>query len=799
MPVRHGWAATTLNSMSRIFDKGRDYATGRWMIAGWLLLSVGVIAIGVHAWMQAGSLSSTLGEQAAERQLRGALETRLAAEGASGLQPYVETLVNRGAMGLRQLAIRVPGGTVVAQAGAYDNFTVPMISPLYVDRLRRFMLESAGSTREFTLTRDGRTVATVSYVVAAGSVRDVRTDAVTALANQAWLLIGIGLLLLLVGLLPVLRPSPMLRQQLSERAGNVGPRLDSNGPAAPTTADGSLDGHAARALDRLQRGVIVIDADLRLREINPVAQTLTGWSREAAMGRLVYSVFHPLADDDQPLTTPAETAVRENCETTAEECRLRSRDGSIRHIEMAAAVLEGRNGRPDGAVLFFHNISARRENVDRLRADAQRTQDVVDHLDDGILTTDAAGVITFANARAARMFGYRRAELVGATITKLMPVPFLNMPDVHVHDYGDDKARARLPRVVGWRRDATTFPIDLHAQPLQVEGDMQGDELVLVIRDLTQQLRKDNLSLRMGRLFDHAAEEIYVFDAQSMYFTEVNRAAQRNIGLEEGQLARMTPAMITQDIDVETLQEYYARLRSGAVEHLHYRARHQRADGSSYPVEVRLSYSRAEEPPVFMAMATDCSERETNEARLARQAMQDDLTGLPNRAMAISTLRDAIRKAVQNGDNLAAVFVDLDRFKRINDTYGHEAGDQVLRETGERLASFKREGCFIARLSGDEFVVLCAGLADRAATEALAERLRASFDLAHTIGDRSVSVSASIGVAVFCAGSEDPVEPGALLSQADRAMYLAKKAGGGRAHVYFGSESTSQDSGKRHA
>ncbi|WP_350214985.1 diguanylate cyclase [Algiphilus sp.] len=766
------------------FQSPRPDLPGRGALLLWMAVASVLMVFGVIALLQANRLEASVSIDESERQLRAAIETRLAAEGSEDLQGFVRTLVNRGTIGLRYLSISVPGGTTVAEASAYEGFSVPMISPLYVERLRDFMLNQSGERRRFDIRRDGRSVASVEYVSAPEAVAAARTDAIQQLLWQGWILMLGGMLLLGVGVTFYLRPARPPAMQWAERArgGSVATETQD---AGRTPAEHSFGGRAAQALNRLQRGVIIVDADIRIREINKVAERLTGWSREDAVGRLVYSVFHPLAEDDQPLTTPAETAVRERCETFAEECRLRARDGAMHAIEMQAAALEGAGGKSDGAVLFFHDISDRRDNVDRLRADARRTQDIVDHLDEGVLTTDAAGVINFANARAARMFGYKRGALIGATVTKLMPVPFLNMPEVRVRDYSDSQAGARLPRVVGWRQDATTFPVELLAQPL---GDEADGDLVLVLRDLTQQLRKDNLSLRMGRLFDYAAEEIYVFDAQSLYFTEVNRSAQRNLGLEDEQLARMTPVMITEGVDADVLQDYYLHLRSGQTEHVRYRARHRRGDGTSYPVEVRLSYSRSEEPPVFMAMATDCSEQEAAESRLARQAMQDELTGLANRAAVMHALRDALREAVQAGGHLAVLFLDIDHFKRVNDRYGHEVGDALLRAIGQRLEGMRGDGLTVARLSGDEFVVLRPQAGDRAQVEAFVERVRETMSEPFAVGDRSIRVTASFGVAVFRGDAEDPVEAGALLSQADRAMYLAKKAGRDRVHVYFGAE-----------
>jgi PAS domain S-box-containing protein len=137
-----------------------------------------------------------------------------------------------------------------------------------------------------------------------------------------------------------------------------------------------------------------------------------------------------------------------------------------------------------------------------------------------------------------------------------------------------------------------------------------ADGFVVIVRDITERLRSDNLTLRLGRLLDNAMDEVYIFDAQSLYFLEVNRGARRNLGYSPEQLARMTPLSIAPALDMATFHDYLNRLRGGDLEHLIYRAEHRRADGTSYPVEVRLNFSRDEEPPVFMAVASDISVRD---------------------------------------------------------------------------------------------------------------------------------------------------------------------------------------------
>ena len=155
----------------------------------------------------------------------------------------------------------------------------------------------------------------------------------------------------------------------------------------------------------------------------------------------------------------------------------------------------------------------------------------------------------------------------------------------------------------------------------------EGSEgLVVIVRDISERLRGENLATRLGRLLDAANEEVYIFDAQTLRFLEVNRGARRNLGYGAEALARMTPLDISEELADDSLRTFLSRLHSGERDHLVYRCRHRRQDGSSYPVEVRLNYSREEEPPVFMAIATDISERLSAEEKLNQLAHFDAQT-----------------------------------------------------------------------------------------------------------------------------------------------------------------------------
>jgi diguanylate cyclase (GGDEF)-like protein len=166
--------------------------------------------------------------------------------------------------------------------------------------------------------------------------------------------------------------------------------------------------------------------------------------------------------------------------------------------------------------------------------------------------------------------------------------------------------------------------------------------------------------------------------------------------------------------------------------------------------------------------------------KLAQQALHDGLTGLPNRTLLLERIRHALEAAKRYGDSVALLFIDLDGFKTINDTLGHDAGDKVLLAMAGRLQQVVRPSDTVARLGGDEFVILCERLhgADEAA--AIAERALDVLGQACRLGAKEVTLSASVGIALAC-GTEDP---DTLLIQADLAMYVAKRRGGSDHETY---------------
>ena len=240
-----------------------------------------------------------------------------------------------------------------------------------------------------------------------------------------------------------------------------------------------------------------------------------------------------------------------------------------------------------------------------------------------------------------------------------------------------------------------------------------------------------------------------------------------------GRNCRLLQGPNTRREAADDLRAAYREGRPGRAVLLNYRS-----DGSTWWNEVQVSpiHDAAGEVTHWIGLQQDVSDRLQRDQRLDRMAYRDDLTGLPNRARLREDLDLALARAERAGTSAAVLFVDLDGFKQVNDAYGHEAGDAVLRLTAQRLGHAVRATDLLGRHGGDEFLLLVADLprSDAARiSDIVAGQLRRALEPAIEVRSARVHVRASIGIAVY---PHDAHDADALLRRADEAMYAAKRA-----------------------
>jgi diguanylate cyclase (GGDEF)-like protein/PAS domain S-box-containing protein len=308
-----------------------------------------------------------------------------------------------------------------------------------------------------------------------------------------------------------------------------------------------------------------------------------------------------------------------------------------------------------------------------------------------------------------------------------------------------------------------------------------GDREAFVVhwRDVTERKRAEKQQDRMARMLDKSLNEIYLFDQETLRFTYANAGALANLGYDLATLQAMVTVDIKPGFTEATFRHHVQPLIDGSTELLAYETVHQRADGTRYDVEVYLQRDTTDDRPLFMALILDITDRKIAEAQVQRLAFSDHLTGLPNRRMLLDQLDKAMAGCVRHRRRGGLLFVDLDDFKTLNDTLGHDRGDLLLQQVAKRLRSCVRESDTVARLGGDEFVVMLedlhvADLEAGAEAQAAAEKILAVLNQPYQLGDRKYHGTPSIGITLFGARPESLEEP---LKRADMAMYQAKAAG----------------------
>jgi len=284
-------------------------------------------------------------------------------------------------------------------------------------------------------------------------------------------------------------------------------------------------------------------------------------------------------------------------------------------------------------------------------------------------------------------------------------------------------------------------------------------------RDMDARIRLDEDLRRFRLAMDATADAIFLVDRANRSFVDVNVTACRMLGYEREDFLRA---------ELGRLEDLYDKLLAGDHAGTMTELLLQRKDGSPLSVEVQGRTLRSGSNWILVAVARDITERKEAERRLLKLAHFDTLTGLPNRSQFYESLTHSLSMAQEHKWALAVLFLDMDRFKNINDTLGHTIGDELLRQFSSRLVDCLRVRDTIGRFGGDEFaaiLMLPEGAQNAiAVVDKIREALRRPFDLK----GHEVTITASIGISVY---PDDGVDADSLIQYADTAMYRAKEAG----------------------
>jgi diguanylate cyclase (GGDEF)-like protein/PAS domain S-box-containing protein len=531
-------------------------------------------------------------------------------------------------------------------------------------------------------------------------------------------------------------------------------------------------------LDTIDQGIAVFDAD----------EKLVAWNlRYFELLEMPVALARPECRLDTLRT--ASEAVARLCPTSIGTLARISR---FEQAMPAGPVLElARFPMPDrGFVMTAGDITSLKEGEERIRRLLGQQRAIFDNAHVGIILADDRKMLD-VNTRMAEIFGYDSpAEMIGQ-LTEILYPSHEDYLHVGGRIYGELAASGYSEgdtRMV--RKDGKPLWIRLSGRPLDARAPIEGS--IWAFTDVTGQ-REQQAQLELAQLvFNHSNEALMVTDANNR-IESVNTAFTTITGYEAGEMIGATPGVLKSgQHDGDFYRAMWEALNRDDRWEGEIIDRHK--SGRLYPKWLTIRVVRNPDRSVahYVAAFSDISVRKAAEEKIQYMAHHDALTGLPNRVLLRDRFEQMYRRVSREQRALAMYFLDLDHFKRINDTLGHAIGDEILIAVTQRLSACLRRSDTISRLGGDEFIILVEGEESTRFFAGLAEKICRVLEAPFELGGQSLTSTGTIGIAVAPA---DGTDFDTLMKKADMAMYHAKDKG--RGSFSFFDERMNRDSADR--
>ncbi|WPL18474.1 Cyclic di-GMP phosphodiesterase Gmr [Thiorhodovibrio winogradskyi] len=533
----------------------------------------------------------------------------------------------------------------------------------------------------------------------------------------------------------------------------------------PLKLDSAHDLHAA-LFNAMTDGVLVVNRQGLIIDCNPAFHRRLGYRKDELTGRSVTTLDPP----EFAAQVPRRLAeIEQQGQATFETAHYR-KDGSVMPVELNA-----RSFQVGSELVFFsvvRDISERKEMETRLHEGIETYEAAVNTTTLGFWMVDMDGCFLEVNAAYLKLSGYSRDEFLRLRIPDIEALEQPAETARHIAQIirdGSDRFRSEHRR-----QDGSRWPVEVVTSFSRV----QGGRFFVFIEDISERVVQEHRLQLAARVFDTMDQAVVVTDASNR-IVSINPAAVRITGYTFDEVRGKDPSIFASGRhDRAFYDAMWASLH--ASRHWEGEIWDRRKDGTLYAKWLGINAIHDSQGALYqyVSVFSDITERKKTEELVWRQANFDALTGLPNRHLFYERLEQEIKKAGRTRQGIAVLFIDLDRFKEVNDSLGHAKGDALLAQAAGRIGAKVRESDTVARLGGDEFTVVLPNFGDRANLERIARELIMTLAEPYELGDDDRGyISASIGITLF---PDDADNLDGLLKHADQAMYVAKAEGRNR-------------------
>ena len=528
-------------------------------------------------------------------------------------------------------------------------------------------------------------------------------------------------------------------------------------------------------MEQMYDGYFEVDLDGNFTFVNDAVCRNLGYSKDEMVGK---SYRYTTPEDDIKNIF----IVFNRVYTTGEPHKgfahkIRRKDGSMIFVESSADLRRNEMGEVIGFRSIVRDITERRQLEEELRTSEERYRALFDRSLDLVYIHDFEGNFTDANNMLLKLLGYQREDILSLNITSLIGTDQLSKTVQTLKELKETGAQQGITEYRVKCKDGTFLYLETTESVIYRDGKpyaIQG-----IARDITDRKQLENAlrksEERYRTILQEMQDSYFEVDLKGN-FTFVNESTCRDLGYPREELMGNSFRLVMSKEDARTVFLAFNTVYKTGEPNKGINCQITRKDGSTGFIEASVSLVKNDsgEAVGFRCVGRDIIERKLLEQKLEVMATHDYLTGLPNRVLLLDRFTVAEALAHRKNNKLAVMSLDLDRFKPINDTLGHSAGDQVLKAVGMRLTGTIRASDTVARVGGDEFILVMLETNHINEATAIAQKILDSFKEPFTVNGHELNISTSIGIAVY---PEDGQDLETLMKKSDAALYYAKGHG----------------------
>ncbi|CAM4389003.1 PAS domain S-box protein [Shewanella livingstonensis] len=516
-----------------------------------------------------------------------------------------------------------------------------------------------------------------------------------------------------------------------------------------------------------QDGFVIASLDGSIVEVNQSFANMTGYTTDELISLSVNQIE---TDDKRQFS-------KRNLDRAKREQRFnytslhKHKQGHLYHVEVTVSYWDGDNGM---FFCFVKDISERIEAEKKLLLSESKFR----HIFERIPAISVQGYnknreVIFWNQASENLYGYTKEQALGSKLEDLIiPAPYRQHVIDNVNTWITEGLPIPAEELLLMRSDGSN--IQVYSSHTLINNTDNEAEMYCIDIDLSAQKKAEAQALTLSQAIEQSPISMILTDTNSK-IEYVNSAFENISGYRAEEVIGQQTSILKSGLTPKSLyKELWEAISTGQAWQGELQNKKKNGDIFWEHAHIAPIFDSAGVTKHYLALKQDVTQYKQQEEKIIHQAHYDSLTGLPNRLLSLGRLSQMLKDAHRAKNHVAVLFLDLDDFKKVNDTLGHSVGDELLIKAATRLKSTIRESDVVGRLGGDEFIIILSNINAPAEVEIIASKLLKQFYTPFKLGSRELVSTISIGIALYPIDSEEPKE---LLKQADSAMYHSKDRG----------------------